>query len=324
MKKDILNEPLYCERSYIKSLVAGIRLPLRHPFGFLRHLWPLMLFTVCVWALVSGCVATQLWYFHTLATQPGLSPSSLIGLPLLRVMAWGGLVAVLYSLQVGQLHFLMLRYGTLTYLPAVHPWHVWRSILPCVLRSTACGVGGYIVWCLFALFSLFVMPTRMWALVSFFILSLVWIVLFTTLCQHYLLSGSPFWPSLKAAFRSHDGMDSSGRIVHYPSRLGGTASLLVVCGLVCLLVILAGQLPAVCTLYVGGISDHTIALGDVSDLPAIFPWLRAFSFGLGALVAFLTLPFLLVPLVFHWGAGGYVRESTAPGGHVRANTISEE
>lgn len=314
MKKDILNEPLYCERSYIKSLVAGIRLPLRHPLGFLRHLWPLMVLTVAVWALAAGWMAPQLWDFYTLATQPGMAPSSLIGLPLLRVMAWGLLVAVLCSLQAGQLHFLMLRYGTLTYLPAVHPWHVWRSIVPCVLRSTACGVGGYVVWCLIALLSLAVMPTRLWALVGFLVLSLVWMVLFTTFCQHYLLSGSTLGGSLKAAFRSHEEMTQAGHIVHYPSRLGGTATLLAVCGLVCLTVILAGQLPAVCALYVGGISDHTLALGDVSDLPGYFPWLRAFSFGLGALVAFLTVPFLVVPLTFHWGAGGYGREGEAAEG----------
>lgn len=302
MKKDILNEPLYRERSYIKSLVAGIRLPLRHPLGFLRHLWPLMVLYVAVWAVVSRWMAPHLWQLVSVLSEPCIPSSSLIGLPLLYVMGWGLLAVVLFCIEAGQLNFLMLRYGTLSYFPAVHPWQVWRSVQPHVLRSLAVGLVFYVVWCLLALLSLWLIPSRLWALAAFAILSLVWILVSTSISQQYLLSGLRVPACLSTAFRGHSVTTEAGTLTRYPSRMAGNASILVVSGLTVFLVVLVGLLPSVCTLYVGAISDHAVAIGDATDLPASFQWLRAGSFALSALVAFLSLPFLFVPLIFHWGA----------------------
>lgn len=303
MKKDILNEPLFRERSYIKSLMEGSRLVLRHPLSFLRHLWPLMLIYVVLWAVVARWVAPHVWEFITMMSQSGVAPSALISMPLFYIMGWGLMAVVLLGVQSGQVVFLMLRYGTLTYIPVVHPWHVWRSILPHVGRGVAGYVSGYLVMCANVLLSLWLMPTRFWALVLFILLSLLWMMVHTSACQQFMLSRCKFLSSFLYAFRSRDVMTENTVVVHHSSRVGGNVAILVVCGMVVLLVIVAGLLPAVCAIYVGGISEQAVTIGDSTDLPSSFPLLRACCFGLGALVTFLSMPFLLVPLAFHWGAG---------------------
>lgn len=289
MEKDIMNEPLYGERSYVKSISAGLRLPLRHPWGFLRHLWPLLLLCVATWGFVAKFVAGDLSVFLQLLDQPDVTTSSLVDMPLFRLMGWGALSMVFLGVQCGQIAHLMTRYGALTYFPAVHPWQVFRSIVPHILRGLLLCLVGYAVVCALAVLSLYVMPSMFWSSLLFVVLLITWAFLYIPVGQRYLYSNHNFLSSLTSAF-SH------------PNLLGGNFSITIVCGLLVFVVTFIGCLPALSTTYVGLISDQALAVGDTSDLPESFSLIRAVTYSLAAMVCFMSWPFILVPLTFHWGA----------------------
>ena len=296
MEQDILNEPLVKERSYVKSISTGIRLTLRHPWGFLRHLWPLLLLNAIVWAVTSGCLSSCLWNFYTEATAVNVAPSSLITGSFLTCAAWGLLATIMLGVWIGQIVYLMRRYAELTYLPAVKPWKVWRDILPSVLRGITVSVLGYLVVAALAVLALFAMPGRMWAFLLFLFLAFVWLLLFVPMAQHYLMEDRSLISALAWPFKNF-------------TRLGGSSAILVVCGLLVLTVLLVAFIPSVCAIYVGGLSDISVAIGDGTDIPSSFALLRSLSFALTFVLAPIAWTFLIVPLCFHWGSEEAIRKS---------------
>lgn len=291
MEKDVLNEPLMKERSYVKSMSAGVRLPLRHPWGFLRHMWPMMVLCMLVWAVVAQWAAPNMWALRNEASVAGVSPADLLTKNFIMCCAWGGLAIVFLGIQCGQISYLMQRYGELTYLPAVQPWKVMKDITPHIVRGIILCVVGYAVtlgWCVL---SLLFMPSRLWALVLFVILTILWAMVYVPAGQQYMLDKRSFLSSLAYPFK------------HLGS-VGGSSAVLVVCGMVVVCVMVAGCLPALSTIYVGGMSDQAVAIGDGTDLPSSFALVRSICFAMGALIIYISWPFILVPLVFQWAGKG--------------------
>lgn len=289
MKKDILVEPLYKERSYVKSLSVGMRLPLRHPIGFLRHLWPMMLLCVLTWAFLAKVVSPDVWALRELAFADGSTPSMLVGMPLCKVLMWGFVAILFLGVQVGQIGFLMQRYGELTYLPAVQPWRVWRDIMPNILSGMMLCSIGYVVTVGLLLVSLLLMPSYLFAIILFVVLTLVWAMVYVPVGQELMIGKCSFMDSLKSPFcKSAD--------------FTGTAAILLVSGLLMLVVMFVGLMPAISFIYVGGIADNAVQIGDTSDLPASFCMLRSIAFALSALIALIAWFFILVPLAFQWGS----------------------
>lgn len=289
MKVDLLVEPLFKERSYVKSISVGMRLPLRHPWGFLRHLWPLLLVCMIIWGLAANWLAPDLWAFQQQLVAHGITADHLIGTPLYRMLLWLFAAILILGVQVGQVAYLMQRYGELTYLPAVQPWKVWRDILPNVCRGILACSFGYVVTAGLLLLSLSLVSTRIWAFSLFFLLMFLWAMVYVPFGQQLLLGKRSVADSAKYC------------LTHFGD-MGSLAAVLMVCGLLVVVVMFVGFLPAISTVYVGGISDRCIAMGDVSDLPDSFPLLRSISFLLGAFFVFVSWLFLLVPLTFQWGS----------------------
>lgn len=288
MEKDIMNEPLLKERSYVKSMSAGVRLPLRHPWGFLRHLWPMMVACVVVWAVVAQWASASVWQFREMAFAPTTDAGHVLSVPFFMLCGWGLLAIVLLGVLCGQISYLMHRYAELGYLPAVQPWKVMPDITPHVVRGIILCVVGYALTVGWAVLSLMVMPSRMWALVLFVLLTILWAMIYVPAGQQYMMERKGFGASLAWPF-AHMGS------------LGGSSAILVVCGMVVVLVMLAGCLPALSTIFVGGMSDNAVAIGDGTDLPSSFGLVRSICFAMGALVVTLAWPFILVPLCFQWG-----------------------
>ena len=289
MEKDIMNEPLLKERSYVRSMSAGIRLPLRHPWGFLRHLWPLLVLSIVLWAVASAWLAPHLWSLREVAFTPGIVPSDILCNAFWQVSAWGLFGILLLGILVGQVGYLMSRYAELTYLPAVQPWKLWRDIIPCVLRGIMTTVLWYALSLAFVILSLFVMPSRMWALVLAVCLVVLWTFILVCIGQQYVMGQRSLLASMAWPFMNL-------------SRIGASSAIVVVCGLLVVAVIAIGCIPAISTIFVGGLSDNAAMIGDETDLPSNFGLLRAISFGMAALVANMAWPFVLVPLAFSWGS----------------------
>lgn len=288
-KIDLTNEPLLKERGYVKCLSAGMRLPLRHPWGFLRHMWISLLTTMLAAFVASRWMAPNMMAVLSATGAEDFAPSQLLDTPLLVVCGIGYLIVVCYALVVGHATYLMRRYAELTYLPAVQPWHVWRDIMPCLKRSLVSLTIGYLVVAGIGAASL-MLPSIAWSLLAFIVAGILYTLLYIPACQQYLLDGNT---SLMAALKWPFG---------HRSALGQTAAIIVVCGLLVAAVTLIGYLPAICTIYVGGMSDEALAIGDPSDLPSTFPFLRGICFVLGALIGKLSIMFLVVPLAFDWGS----------------------
>lgn len=281
-------EPLLKERSYVKSIAAGMRLPLRHPWGFLRHLWPLLLVNVIVWALISKPVSAAVWTFYVQAVAPGVLPTELIS-SFLTMSLFGALAMVLLGAWAGQVVYLMKRYEELNYLPAVQPWKLWRDIYPDVLRGVALCVVGYAVTVGLAVLSLFVMPGRVWAFTLFIALMLLWAIVYVPAGQHYMMGRSNPLAALAWPFR------------HFSS-LGGSSAILIVCGMLLVTLLFIASLPTISAIYVNGLSDASVAMGDGTDIPSNFSVLRSICFGLTFMVAPIAWTFIFVPLCFHWGS----------------------
>lgn len=289
MEQDILNEPLFKERSYVKSISAGTRLPLRHPLGFLRQIWPLIVINMLVFAALSGRISTDIWTFYQEAIAPGKIPSDLISSSCLMVLGWGYTAMLLLGVLAGQVAYLMQRYAELNYLPAVKPWKIWYDIHPHVLHGILLCIVGYTVTVGFALLSLAVMPSRLWALVLFMFLTMLWAIYYVPVGQHFMMEHRSFlsallWPA------KHIG------------QLGGSTAILIVCGIILILVILAGSIPTICTIYVGGLSDQSVLNGDGTDIHSSFGFICALSYAMTFLVATVAWTFIFVPLCFHWGS----------------------
>lgn len=289
MEQDILNEPLLKERSYVKSITAGMRLPLRHPWGFLRHLWPLLLFNTLLWALVSKWVATHLWAFCQIAFSHGVSASELVGAPLLSVLGWGLLAFAILGLWAGQTCFLMRRFAELNYLPAVQPWKIWRDIMPLAIQGCLVFVLGHIVAAALALLCLLVLSSRIWAFCLFCLLIILWAIFYCMVGTRFLMASGTVKARLQGSF--------SGL-----RHMGGWSAIVAVCGILLITILLVGSAPVICTTYVGGLSDVSVAIGDGTDVPSSFDYLRAASFALTFLIAPIAWMFLLVPLCFKWGS----------------------
>lgn len=289
MEKDTTNEPLFRERSYVKSIGEGCRLLLRHPWCFMSLLLTILPITLLAYALASHVLTPMLGQVFASAFQAGIVPATLITRPLLYVLLYGVLAVLLLGMQVGQVSYLMHKYGELDYVPVHRTWKLSAAITKEMMRGMLLCVVGYVVVGGMLLLSLYVMPTRLWALVLFVVLTLVWVLYYVSVGQQFMLSQRSFAASLVYPIR------------HFGD-LGGIAAILVVCGIVVLTVMEVGALPAICTVYVSCISDASVAMGDGTDIPASFPWLRDLSFALVSLVMFVAWNFLLVPLAFHWGS----------------------
>lgn len=289
MEKDIMNEPLLKERSYVKSMSTGIRLPLRHPWGFLRHLWPMLVVSIILWAVASAWLAPHLWTLRGVALTPGIAPSDILCPAFWQVSAWGMMGIVLLGVLVGQVGYLMQRYAELTYLPAVQPWKLWSDIMPCVLRGLLTTIVWYVVALAFVVLSLAVMPSRLWALVLCVFLVMTWTFIYVCAGQQYMLGQRSLFSAFAWPFKNF-------------SSVGGSTAILVVCGLLVASVIAIGCIPALSTIFVGGLSDNAVEIGDETDIPSNFALLRSICFGLAALVANIAWPFVLVPLAFNWGS----------------------
>ena len=290
MEQDILNEPLRKERSYVKSISAGTRLPLRHPWGFLRQLWPLWLLNTLIWALVSRMVACDLYDFCHTSMAEGVTPTDLIGPSLFKVLAWGLLAFVLLGIWCGQACFLMRRYAELTYLPAIQPWKIWRDILPVILRGMLVFIVGYLVAAGCSVACLAILPSRIWALCAFIIVLIFWVFICIPGGTRYLMDASSSFVS------------SMNGTIKKISHLGSWCAIISVSGIVVILLVLIASVPTICATYVNGLSDMSVAIGDGTDVPASFAYLRAASFALTFFIAPIAWTFLLIPLCFNWGS----------------------
>lgn len=288
-KIDQTNEPLLKERGYVKCLSAGMRLPLRHPWGFLRHIWPSLLFSMLAAYAASRVMAPNIMAVFSAFAAEDFIPSQLFNTPLLVVVGIGYLNVLCYALVTGHATYLMRRYAELTYLPAVQPWHVWKDIMPCIVRSIVSLSIGYFILIGICAASL-LLPSLGWSLIAMTLTGILFTLLYIPICQHYLMDGSL---SYVAALR-------------WPSKHVGTTSktyaIVLVSGLLVIAVTLIGYIPSLCTIYVGGMSDEAVAIGDPTDLPSSFNFVRGISFALGALISKLSIIFLLIPLAFDWGS----------------------
>ena len=294
---DIMNEPLLKERSYVKSISAGTRLPLRHPWGFLRQLWPLLVLTMLVFALLSGRITSDVWTFYQEATAEGVTPSSLLSTSFFAVAGWGVTAMFLLGIWAGQIAYLMQRYAELTYLPAVKPWKIWHDIHPHTLHGILLCLTGYAITIGLAALSLAVMPGRIWALTLFVVLTLLWAIYYVPVGQHFMMEHRSFlsalaWPAKNIG------------------RLGGSSAILIVCGLLVGFVICVGSIPSICAIYVSGLSEQSVAIGDGTDIPTTFGALRASTFALTFLIAPIAWTFIFVPLCFHWGSEKAIAEES--------------
>ncbi len=284
-----MNEPLFKERSYVKSISAGTRLLLRHPWGFLRQLWPAWILSAILWGAAAKWIATHLWECCQTAFAEGVSASELIDAPLFRILGWGLLACLMLGWCTGQACFMMRRYGELNYLPAVQPWKIWRDQLPLALRGTAVFALAYLLLAALSLLCLALIPSRIWAFVVFCILLIIAAIFAALAGTRYQMADG----SLRTR------LQGSGRRA---SHLGSWSAIVAVCGMLTAAIVLVGAIPVICTTYVGGLSDASVAMGDGTDIPGSFAFLRALSFALMFLITQLAWMFLTIPLCFNWGS----------------------
>lgn len=289
MEQEIKNEPLIKSRGYVSSIGSGMRLPLRHPLGFLRQVWPVVLTAFVVTALVGNMMADDCWLFFNMGFADGLTTHDLLSLPLLKVMGWLGLNGLMMCVLTGVMAYQMKRYAELNYLPSVQPWKMAGLMLPTLRRSAVLFVVGYAVLAVLAVLSLFLLPHRAWALAVFTFISLILSFVLSIGGMRYLMSDNSRLSSL------------AWPIVHI-TRTGGAFATWIVCGMVFVLVTMVGFIPALCCTYVGGMSDMAVLIGDGTDLPGSFVYVRALAFGLGTITESIALLFFIVPLAFSWGA----------------------
>ncbi|MBQ0049107.1 MAG: hypothetical protein KBT12_02555 [Bacteroidales bacterium] len=283
------NEPLLKERGYVKSIAAGLRLPLRHPWGILRHIWPTCLVCGLVWFFVSKWVCADLWAFRTVFSGPVSSPADVVGMTWLRVVLWGMLSMLFLGVLAGQTAYLMRRYGELNYFPAVQPWHVWRDIAPSVVSGLVLCLVGYLVAVALASVPFLFMPRRLWAVLLGAVLVCLWALFYVPAGQRFMMEKKPLPASLWWSF-SH------------PTELSGSSAVVVVCSTLLFSVMAAGAVPVVALAYVDGVASDALRMGDAVDLPGSFFMLRNLGFFLTSSIVSLSWIFVFVPLCFEWGS----------------------
>lgn len=273
----------------MNCLSAGMRLPLRHPLGFLRQMWHVVLAAFLITALLGDRAAVHFWQFFNMGFADGLTTHDLLGIPLASVLFMVGVNVLIMSVVAGILVYQMKRYAELSYLPSVNPWKNFGRMIPTVRDSAKFSFVAFIVQALLIVVSLLVMPHRAWALALFAVLSLVASYVLSVAGMRYLMSDV----SMPASFKW---------TLSHLRETGGMFATWTVSGLVFVLVTMTGFVPALCCTYVGGMSDMAVLTGDGTDLPGSFVYVRALAFGLGTITESIALLFFIVPLAFSWGA----------------------
>lgn len=288
---DALTEPFVQERSYLHSAKSGWQLVFRHPLSVLRHLWPTLICSMLVMALVSDPLAEHVWVFGYISMADGITPTDLLHTPLFRLLSWLALPSLLIGIVLGQTAYLTKRYEELSYLPVVQPWKVWRAILPYVRR----GITVSLLWCIInvilILIALLIMPTRRWALL-FFAISYILLGVLTSHARKVYTLGDMSLAETGKWFLSRT----------YRREMSSTTALVSVCGLMLIVVISVGCIPALLSTYVGGLAELSEALGDATEMPKHFGIFRGMSFSLATFNTLIAYVLYVIPLYFHYGS----------------------
>lgn len=275
----------------MRSIKAGWQLLFRHPLTVLNHLWPTLLLSMLIIADLSKQLSEHLWVFGYISMADGLERGDLLHTPLFRLLGWMIVSGGLSGIVLGQVAYLIHRYEELGYMPVVKPWKVWRDILPFVLRGVSVNVCWTIVIDLLIVLSFLVLPTFC-VLYLIFVLFIIGITMLTIMGRiTFPLGERSAMQQLRWNFSKENRQENTGSF-----------AVEIICGMLMILTLLAGSIPALLSMYVGGVAEFTEALGDTTDMPANFGTLRAFSFALATFNALMAYVIFLFPVFFHYGS----------------------
>lgn len=261
------------ERSYVACMNAGSTLVGRRMTSFLRHLWPLLLLDFVLTWLMS-----PVYVSHPINGGNAL----LWALCELVPVALSGMI-------IGQSVWLIKRYNELGGMPKVHPWQVWRDVMPYALGGVLILVCSFVVLAGIGIaLSLIKMP--LWASILTEVVVLTpLVILFTLISTQFMMTGCP--------------IKKPGAMTPIPWNITiGTMAILIVCGLIFVGLFLLGKTPALAITYISQTVDKVHAIGDATDLPGNFPILRGLSFAIGTLVTNVGSLLVVAPMAYLWGS----------------------
>lgn len=279
---------LFKVRTYGACLSEGIKLPTRNVSVLLRHLWPSMACVVALATLVGLISGPAFGYLSAPEVLGSVSLSGRMGMCMLGVLL---LLIVPGSLYLAQLVALVRRYGQLGYLPlpASAWWPCGREVAGVWGRSVLFLLGGWLLWGVVGT-AVFELAGAAWLRLAAGVLILLLVSVPYAMFGLFFLFDDTASFSVSAVFRQ------SGR--HW----GALVAVLLLGGVLAGVVAGIGSLPARIMLLVSILSDEAVAQGDLSDVPALFPLMQAFSYALSAFVSCLSLWLLVFPLAFLFGA----------------------